>query len=572
MMTTGTFRLSWVGSLAVLVATSCSSPEQRNEKELHSSAEVTDLIERGRVLLDAGAPKEAQPLFEEAARAENDSLRTRMWVLRSWMDQGRNNDTLDALDALDRAGENGPEMTYLYGMAFARRAEGHLAAGVTDSSIEINFLDAASNLKLAVDTDGARFRDAYLPLSRSAWFTQDLELARWSAERAVELYPDQPEARLALGRSALSQFVGAVKEAPESTEAEAHWTAASDAFARAVALFGEPRDAEDAKLLSEAALELGHTLLWKQRTDEAAEAYATAIAWSPETVDYGELRRILGSPASFSAALEKGLARFQARTGADDAQDSSLLWWLGWTRFEAQDWVGAEEAYRASLAKRPGSASSWLYVALCRQKQDDREGALTALQTGWDLDPPAMISAAAAGNVFALESLIGWCVEEDRMLDAALVAEICAEASPQEARHWNNLGLFLRDEGENLEIEAHDNQQSVYPPDMLEDLYRRAFRAYARAIELVPDDPQLLNDTAVLLHYHLDEYDTALTMYARSIELAEKILADPALPPVERERFETSLDDAKKNQTALLEYLERRRPAGAFDTALDRSE
>ena len=76
----------------------------------------------------------------------------------------------------------------------------------------------------------------------------------------------------------------------------------------------------------------------------------------------------------------------------------------------------------------------------------------------------------------------------------------------------------------------------------------------------------------MLLHYHLDEYDAALAMYARSIELAESVLAEPALPPPERERFETSLKDAKENQTALLEYLDRRRPQGAFETELDRSE
>ena len=49
MIPTGTFRISCaVGSLAVLVATSCSSPDQKGEKELSSSTEVTDLIERGR--------------------------------------------------------------------------------------------------------------------------------------------------------------------------------------------------------------------------------------------------------------------------------------------------------------------------------------------------------------------------------------------------------------------------------------------------------------------------------------------------------------------------------------------
>ena len=95
---------------------------------------VDGLITAGRRLLDDDRPVEAEVLFAEASMLDGDSLHTRMWVLRAWMDQGRSNDTLDALDEL-RSRHAGPEMKYLYGMAFARRAEGHLAAGVTDSSI-----------------------------------------------------------------------------------------------------------------------------------------------------------------------------------------------------------------------------------------------------------------------------------------------------------------------------------------------------------------------------------------------------------------------------------------------------
>jgi hypothetical protein len=96
------------------------------------------------------------------------------------MDQGRSNDTLDALDELSRAGQQGPEMDYLYGMAFARRAEGLLESGVTDSSVEMNFQDAKDRLEKVTKLDAARYHDAFLPLA-SAWYTQD-STPRWAAD------------------------------------------------------------------------------------------------------------------------------------------------------------------------------------------------------------------------------------------------------------------------------------------------------------------------------------------------------------------------------------------------------
>ncbi len=113
-------------------------------------AEYQARIDAGRALLDARQAAEAEAIFAATAAADGDALRSRMWVLRAWMDQGRSNDTLDALDALDRAGEKGMEMTYLYGMAFARRAEGYLSDGTEDSSVQMNFVDATDFLLQAV--------------------------------------------------------------------------------------------------------------------------------------------------------------------------------------------------------------------------------------------------------------------------------------------------------------------------------------------------------------------------------------------------------------------------------------
>ena len=101
----------------------------------------------------------------------------------------------------------------------------HLAAGVTDSSITLNFRDATANLRPAVEADPETFRDAFQPLASAAWYTQDLGLARWAADRAVAAYPCDAEAWLTLGRVAMSQFSLAQKEASDA--AEGHWYSAN---------------------------------------------------------------------------------------------------------------------------------------------------------------------------------------------------------------------------------------------------------------------------------------------------------------------------------------------------------
>ena len=96
-------------------------------------------------------------------------------------------------------------------------------------------------------------------------------------------------------------------------------------------------------------------------------------------------------------------------------------------------------------------------------------------------------------------------------------------------------------------------------PAITDELYERAYGAYLRSLKLLPDDPGIVNDTAVMLHYYLDRgWDQALVMYARSTELAEKMLADPELDMDERSRIETVLMDSVANYRLLLKRIARR--------------
>jgi hypothetical protein len=530
--------------------------------------EIATAVARGRALLDAGRASEAEAVFAEAASADGNNLRTRMWVLRAWMDQGRSNDTLDELDELSRAGHSGADMNYLYGMAFARRAEGYLRDGVTDSSVEMNFVDAQEKLLEAVKADAARYHDAFLPLANAAWFEQDLETGRWAADRAVELVSSSPEAWLMRGRIAFAQFLAAQGEQPGSPEADAHWTEATESFQSAVQHSGSPVE-EDARIrLAEAATQLGHAMVWKQKGPEATEAYATAIAWNPKGFDYERAVEFLRTaprnpederPSGFQAALELAKSRIEASATPVDRKGSAwMLWWLGWARFSAADWTGSEEAFQRVLELEPELSNSWFYIGLARQYRKDSEGALQAMHAGWDANPSEMIrtAAGAGGALRAFESLLGWCATQKppRNLDAAFLAEMLAEAMPDEPRHWNNLGLFLRDEGERLEHDAYKKKTPKPDPALLKDLYGRSFRAYQRALELNPTDPQLINDTALVLDYHMDGAPADVErMYRHALSLVDATLAQPDLSADDRARFQQTSEDIGLNLKYLLE-------------------
>jgi len=560
-------------ALLLACTSSESAPSSRPSAEPQAlvglpEAEYQNRIAHGRELLDAGKPVEAEAVFAKAAAEDGESLRTRMWVLRAWMDQGRSNDTLDALDELNHAlgQQKSLELDYLYGMAFARRAESNLAMGVTDSSVQLNFTDAKTFLEEVLRADPRRYRDAYLPLARAAWFEQDLETARWAADQAVEVQAS-PDAWLQRGRILMAEFASAEAEEAGGDEAEALWSEAARSFRSAVEAAGTPRTDDEGARLAEAATQLGHTMVWRQKGAEATDAYATAMAWNPGGFDYGRTLEFLRGlpnvvdeerPVGFRAALEQGRERLEARGPLAGEGAATLLWWLGWARFADAAWESSEAAFQQSLALVPEFANAWFYIGLSRQYRKDSAGAVAAMHAGWDIDPASMVAtvASAGGALRAFEGLLGWCATEEppHNLDAAFLAEMLAQAFPDQPRHWNNVGLFLRDEGERLEWAAHEKKTDPPSEDLLTDLYERSYKAYQRALELTPDDPQLINDTALMLHYHLDgELAAVEERYREALARCDALLADPELSEDDRARFEQTKKDIAVNLKALLE-------------------
>lgn len=550
------------------------------------SADAAARIAAGRARLESGDVEAALAEFEAADAQSGGRLETRTFVLRAWLSQGRFNDALDAIDELAGAHPAAAEIDYLYGLAFAGMADQKLASGVADATLGMNFEDAYAALAKATAADPELFRDAFLPLAHVAYYSQPprLEAARAAADEAVARYPGRAECHYQRGEIAFSQYSVASGDAGlangDPIAAEAHWQVARDSFARAGEIAERASEPYSIALAARAAVQIGHLHKWKDELARASDAYARAMAIAPGLVDFAQLWGSLGVTV-FQETVERGADGFRARHADSDPGDATLLWWLGYARMRAQEHERAEQAFALALAKWPSYLDCHYYIARTRFARDDARGASASLLALWNADPVLAI-ATLKGDLelgsAMLHSIVGAGIAEEEALRsrdksaaaaAALettvgIARYLAEALPEDPVPWSNLGLVLRDRGDAL-VEAGAADGDPAPAA----LYEESYAAYSRALALAPEDPDILNDTAVVLHYNLKrEYPRALELYERSLARATEQLETRAanLRQSDTDHLNELSEWARRNIALVKELIEKsgaEAPAGS---------
>src|SRR4029079_8236285 len=234
----------------------------------------------------------------------------------------------------------------------------------------------------------------------------------------------------------------------------------------------------------------------------------------PTMVDYSEVRNVLGG-ADALAVLEAGAKGFAEHAAADDKSDATLLWWLGKARLDEKKYAEAETALQAAVKKQPEYWNSWYYIALARYNQQKFEEAIAALRKNFADNPGDLVNSIDTSREFSLpivEFLAGWAFGKHKLEDAVFVAELEVPVDPQHSRFWNTLGLFSRDAGDALK-----KSKKAEDKTRMNALWEKALAAYERAVSLSPDDPNYLNDLAVVLHYNLHrDLDRAKSLYEKA--------------------------------------------------------
>lgn len=536
--------LSALPGLTLFVTISTPATALTQEQAGASSEE---LIDRGRRDLERGKPALALALFEEADTLTGGDFATRFWVLRTWIELGRYNDTLDAVEGLVAGGAEGSRVDYLFGMALHGKGSSYLDQGVRDNSVGMAFSAALSYLLSATDSDPEAFADVWVPLAESAWYSEDLIVAREAAEKAVGLDKRDARAAYVLGRVALSQYVATKDETNRASEAEGHRKRARSAFESGISILRRPKTPENIALVAKIHARLGDTILWAGKTKEAGEAYGAAMGWDPTAVDYAQLWGSLGAEGLL-ASLEVGAAAFIKRHDEENVGDSTLLWWLGYARYTAMDYKGAEDAYARCVAKWPQYSDCWFYIGMSRYHQTNYLEAGEAFAKNWDADPAALVASIDANretHTAIFQYVIGQLATKQKFVYAAKISEALAGSQPDDWNFPNNAGLFWRNQGEVL-LRGLGRGRKVTAKAA--EFFEKALRQYEAALALDPEHPNLLNDTAVILHYNLAREDgRAADLYRRAIQNAENRIKSEGLSAEDRALYETALRDAQNN-------------------------
>ena len=324
----------------------------------------------------------------------------------------------------------------------------------------------------------------------------------------------------------------------------AAWEAALD-----LALPGDTRVAVDALTLR----------LYDLGDAEGALALADRILDSnPDSGEVLLLRGCAGGHASWAVAAsgdDLGAADLRARAAADLTAAAGALEdrrpephvQLSWLALQepGDDALprALEHAVAAAARGVPGSLVDVLSVSAARGALPELAAAALALDETAPDHLAGTLAARKDGRAlaehasFAVVSAEVVPLPRARALHATLT-----RAVRDSALLWNNHALLCRDTGR----------------------YEEAYDAYRRALELTGPDPRLLNDTALVLHYHLmgddpEKREAAERMYEEAIALAVSALESGELrDDAARDDLELALRDARDNLAKLRGALGRR--------------
>ncbi len=503
-------------------------------------------ITKGRQQIAAGDLAGARATLEQAAAVDGGGEQSSIWLMRLQVAEGDWDDVLSGASRMKRDGKNSMDLTYVTGLALAAKTQADLASA--------GFLieDAKTALAEALEADPERYGDAWIELARVGLLTGDTEISLKAARAVIERTPEDAEAHLLAGRAELS--LGAVLYNAEepNRESVAHLERAKADLERSLELAGN-----DIFVATDAAMQLGGTAAFMGDDALKLRAYTLALGLAPDNnANVNTAWNTLGHEA-FQQAAETALVEYGARVGDRTEADATLRWWYGWSLYttanaDPEVLAKAGEAFTEVLKKAPAFVNSHYYLGLIAYDSARYKAAAAS----WSEFRRYMGADAAA--TFANDELgparlefVTSKVFEAGELEAAIdMAELLTEIEPANPVFWNNLALFSRDFGDVRRVRLEDGDEDEQAA--ITALYEDAFRAYSKALDLEPENPAYLNDTALVLHYNLErDYVKAMAMYKAATAAAEALLASEELGDDERGIIEIALRDSKDNAAKL---------------------
>ena len=229
------------------------------------------------------------------------------------------------------------------------------------------------------------------------------------------------------------------------------------------------------------------------------------------------------------------LHRFDELKVAPKKAKADIFWHLGYTEFERAKWKEARRWMQSCWQLRPDYVNALYYHGLASYQLGERDLALLAFGTFAQKSAKGLADAINASG--------------DRKKEQVALVAHYADLAYQRgnvpmSRDLNHAIALVEDTSSrwnNYAFLCRETQR-----------YEDSFKAYEKALALSPQDPQLLNDAAVILQYHLHrDIDRAKAMYESTVRLGKRLVADKQTSDTDRKRWAQAVRDAQGNLAEL---------------------
>ncbi len=503
---------------------------------LAQHAAAADLA-KARDLLTRKKFEEARDAFQAIVESAPDDPAVRIGLGSSLVGCG---DFAGAVSALSKATDLAPgDYAANFELGAALRAQG--ADCVANGDYEgagYAFTDSRRFFEEAAKADPKR-AEALLEASRVAAQNGDSEGALELAEQALAREPKNVDVLLDVG--ARRFFATAAKVAENDVEgARAMRERSREAYQTIIGI-----DAANGKAWN------GLGWIAKQVEDpvKAIEAFGKSVELDPGIDDsYRQLSALLSDSKEkrqqLLAVLDKAVTHSKTFGAGEERKLAQGLahFYRGKAKAQLRDTKGLESDMKEAVAAWPDlKAAAALQIALTLTTAGQYPEAATRLIGLSDADLAVYVAAVLADSdprqtLLSLRGLADQLVKGQNPSAARDVFRLVAHAQSNSADDWNNYAFFCRETGR----------------------YEESYVAYTRAVELRPNDAGILNDTALILQYHLNrDLEYAVELYDRAVVEGNKVLADPGIDDRTRQDAQTAVRDATNNGRMLRAALEK---------------
>ncbi|MDE0585974.1 MAG: tetratricopeptide repeat protein [Planctomycetota bacterium] len=232
---------------------------------------------------------------------------------------------------------------------------------------------------------------------------------------------------------------------------------------------------------------------------------------------------------------------------AAQPEDVLLYWYRGMAYYYkgAEFWLNVHGDFNKVIELNPAFTNAFFFLAdgafqrgvmQSTAKDDDKakkaynfSGKYYALYLK-DFGANHAQSVSQSGGLLAECQRMNFLASFTDYAHAILILEWATSNAPDYLDVWNNLAFLYRETGE----------------------AEKSLAAYQQALSIQPDDPQIMNDLAVIYHYYLrTEDEIALELYRNAIIRAEEILNAENSAGDDLSLVRIALRDARNNLSKL---------------------